>query len=61
MLFISVQKLCSVLRCSNIYPDAFGHVGERLKKRDTVNFKIHDIINWETNNYSTLIVQYLKK
>ena len=25
------------------------------------NFKIYDVIYWETNNYNTHIAQYLKK
>ena len=57
MLFISTKKLFFVLRYSNVCPDFFGHVGKRLNKKDIVNFKIHDAINWETNNYSSLIVQ----
>ena len=26
-----------------------------------VNFRIYDVMNWETNNYNTDVVQYLKK
>ena len=28
-----------------------GHAGKRLDEKVKVNFKIHDITNWETNNY----------
>ena len=31
----------------------FDHLGKRLDK-------IYDVIHWETNNYNTHIVQYLK-
>ena len=39
----------------------FGHVGKRLDEKAKVNFKIHDVTNWLTNNYNTLIERYLKK
>ena len=42
-------------------PDFVGHAGKRLNKKDKVNFKIHDTINWEINNYNTHTAQYLKK
>ena len=32
----------------------------KIIKKARVNFKNYDIINWETNNYNTHIVQYLK-
>ena len=28
------------------------HAGERLRKKAKINFKIFDVINWETNNYN---------
>ena len=43
------------------FPDIFGHAGKRLDKKATVNFKIYDIINWETNNYNTHTAQYSRK
>ena len=30
-------------------------------KKGKVNFKIYDVINWETNDYNTYIVQYREK
>ena len=30
-------------------------------KKGKLNFKIYDVINWETNDYNTYIVQYRKK
>ena len=32
-----------------------------LDKKAMVNFKIHDVTVWTTNNYNTHIAQYLKK
>ena len=34
---------------------------ERLDQKDNVNFKIHDITTWLTNNYNTYITLYLAK
>ena len=34
---------------------------ERLDQKDKVNFKIHDITTWLTNNYNTYITLYLAK
>ena len=34
---------------------------ERLDQKDKVNFKIHDITTWLTNNYDTYIALYLAK
>ena len=39
-------------------PNIFGHVGNRLD--DKVNFKIYDVIYWDTNNCNIHIAQYLK-
>ena len=61
MLFILFLKLFLVLRYLNFCPNFFGHVGKRLDKNVKVNFKFHDVINWETKNYNTHIPQYLKK
>ena len=32
-----------------------------LDENALVNFKTHDITDWQTNNYNTHIAQYLKK
>ena len=39
----------------------FGQAGKGLDKKTKFIFKIYDVIKWETNNYNTRIVQYLKK
>ena len=36
-------------------PDFFGHLEKRLDKKAKVDFKIHDAISWERNNYNTHI------
>ena len=36
----------------------FGYVGKRLNLKDTVDFKIHDVTIWVTNNCNILIAQY---
>ena len=56
MLFISLEKLFSAF-C----PGVFGLVGKQLVKKANVNFKIYEVLNWETNNYNAHIAQYLKK
>ena len=33
----------------------FGYAEKPLDKKAMVNFKIYDIIDWKTNNYSTHI------
>ena len=38
----------------------FYHLGKQLDKKAKVNFKIDDVGDWATNNYSTHIGQYLK-
>ena len=39
----------------------FGHVQKTARLERYVNFKIHDVTTWLTNNFNTHIVQYLKK
>ena len=39
----------------------FGYIEKRLHKKAMVKFKIYYVTDWTTNNYSTHIVQYLKK
>ena len=34
----------------------FDHVGKWLEKKAKANFKIHDVINWETNKYKIHIL-----
>ena len=60
-LAISPKRLFSFWRCLKFCSDFFGHVGKWPDKKYKVNFKIYDVIQWETNNYNTFIAQYLKK
>ena len=39
----------------------FCHKEKRFDEKDKVNFKIHDITTWKTNNCNTHILQYLKQ
>ena len=32
-----------------------SHAGKRLAKKAKGNFKVYNVINWETNNYNTHI------
>ena len=41
--------------------EIFDHIRKRLGNKGKFNFKIYDVIYWETNNYNTHIAQYLKK
>ena len=34
---------------------------KRLDQKDKINFKIHDVTAWLTNNYNTHIAQYITK
>ena len=45
-------------RYLNFCPNVFGHVGKRLDKKASVNFKIYEVTIWETNNYNTHTAQY---
>ena len=49
------SKKLSFLRYLNFCPNFFAYVGKRLNYKAKVNFKIYDIINWETNNYNAHI------
>ena len=60
-MFILSKKLFLFLRFLNLSPDFFGRVVKQLKKKAKINFKMFDVINWETNSYNTYISQYLKR
>ena len=49
MFFILSKKLFSFLWHSNTFSDFFGSAEKRLDQKDEVNFKIYDLINYETN------------
>ena len=59
MLFILSEKLFIFRRQLSFSPYFLSHVGKRLDKTVKVNFKIYDIIDWETNDYRTYTAQYL--
>ena len=52
MLFVTTKTLSTLLRYFNLE--------KRLVKKAKVNFKIHDVTNWETNIYNTHIAQYFR-
>ena len=45
----------SILKIFLIFADFFDLVVKRLDKKAKVNFKIYNVMNWETNNYNTHI------
>ena len=59
--FYLIFKLFTFLRYLIFFPGFFGHVAKRNDKKATVNFKIYDVMNWETNIYNAHIAQYRKK
>ena len=60
-VFYFTLKAFFVLKRFNFFPDFFCQVGKSLDMKAGVNFKIYHITIYETNNYNTHIVQYLKK
>ena len=61
MLFISPKKLLLFWRSLYFCSGIFCQVGKGLNKNVNAIFKIYGIKNWETDDYSTHIAQYLKK
>ena len=62
MIFIPPQKLFFlVLKIFKFLSSLFGHIAERLDKKDKINFKFYDVTAWLSNNCNTHIAQYLKK
>ena len=59
MLFISPQKLF-ILKIFKFLPWLFDHVSKRLIKKIKVDFKIHDVRAWSTNNCNMYIAQYFQ-
>ena len=51
--FHLIFKALFNLKIFNFCPDIFGHVGKRLDEKAKANFKIYDVINFETNSYNT--------
>ena len=56
MLSISPLKLLFVLKIFKFLPWVFDHVEKWLDLKDKVDFKIYDIITWDTNNCNTEIL-----
>ena len=52
-------KALFILKIFTFWSWLFGHVEKRFDKKAMVNFKIYDITDWTTDNYSTDIAQYL--
>ena len=55
------SKALFVLTIFKFFSRLFGHVAERLDKKDKVIFKFYDITAWLTNNRDTHIAQYFEK
>ena len=48
-------------RYLNFCPDFCGHAGKQLDKKTMINFKIYDVKNWITKNYSQTYCQISQK
>ena len=59
--FYFILKLFLFSRYLRFCHDFLVMKKKRLDWKDKVNFEIHDITTWLTNNCNTHIVQYLKK
>ena len=59
--FYFMLKALFVLKIPKSLPWYFGYVKKWLDNKAKVNFEIYDVADWQTNNYTTHIAQYLKK
>ena len=59
-VFYFILKALFVLKIFKFLSRLFGHVGKRLDEKDKVNFKIHDVTTWFTNNCNTHIAHRVK-
>ena len=57
--FYFILKALFVLKIFKFLSWLFGHVGKTAWLENKVNFKIHDVTTWLTNNYNTHVAQYL--
>ena len=57
MYLYYMLKALFVLNIFKFLSWLFGHLGKRLDKKAKVNFKLYNVTDWETNNYSTYITQ----
>ena len=54
-------KALFVLKISTFLSWRIVYVEQQLDKIAMVNFKIHNVTDWTTNNHNIHITQYLKK
>ena len=59
--FYFILKAFFVLKVGKFFYDILAVQEKGLDWKDRVNFKIHDVTTWLTNNYNTHISQYLTK
>ena len=59
--FYFMWKALYVLEIFTLLSQRFGYVENRFDRKVKVNFEIYDVTDWETENYNTYIVKYLKK
>ena len=59
--FYFMLKALYVLEIFSLLSQRFGYVENQFDKKVKVNFEIYDVTDWETENYNTYIVKYLKK
>ena len=59
--FYFTLKIIFVLEIIQFLVWIFVHVGKRFDRKANVNFKIYDVTNWITINYSTYIARFLKE
>ena len=59
--FYFTLKIIFVLEITQFLVWIFVHVGKRFDRKANVNFKIYDVTNWITINYSTYIARFLKE
>ena len=50
-----------VLEISTCLSRQIDYAEKQLDQKAMVNFKIHNVTDWTTNNYNIHIIQYLKK
>ena len=53
--FYVTLKALAFFRYLNFCPNVFCQVGKRLEQKTKFNFKIYDVMKWQTNNYNTHI------
>ena len=58
MIFI---ELFTFIKFFYFCPDFFGHVGKKIDKEAKVNFKIHNVPNWNTDDCNKHLAIYPKK